>query len=253
MQGPVLLISLLIVVALSMLLLAIRVNRKEAAYKNLLMKANAAVEQHMVSLVRKRAQLVRLDPYGKPMLDQWNREIEYFVAHHIRPVLSLREQAALACHGNVIAELVAVSSASTARSSPVLNSFRSDMSPSDFEVFCAERLRHSGWDARVTARGRDQGIDVIAEKSGIRIVLQCKLYTGPVGNKAVQEIAAGVAHEKAHLGAVVSNNRYTSPAEQLAATNGILLLHYSDLDDLDHFFGRSSVNQAHARRQAVNL
>jgi restriction system protein len=54
-----------------------------------------------------------------------------------------------------------------------------------------------------------------------------------VGNQAVQEIAAGKAHEQAYWAAVVTNNRYTSAAEQLAATNGILLLHYSDLPNLD--------------------
>jgi hypothetical protein len=32
---------------------------------------------------------------------------------------------------------------------------------------------------------------------------------------------------------VVSNNRFTAAAEQLAATNGILLLHYRDLKNLD--------------------
>ena len=70
---------------------------------------------------------------------------------------------------------------------------------------------------------------MIAERAGKRVVLQCKLYSGPVGNGAVQEIAAGRAHERADFGAVVTNSRYTAPAEQLAATNSILLLHYRDL------------------------
>jgi restriction system protein len=53
-------------------------------------------------------------------------------------------------------------------------------------------------------------------KNNVRVVLQCKLYGGPVGNKAVQEAAAGRAHERADFGIVVTNNRYTSAAEQLA-------------------------------------
>ena len=62
---------------------------------------------------------------------------------------------------------------------------------------------------------------------------QCKLYSSPVGNKAVQEAAAGRAHEKADFGIVVSNNRYTAPAEELANTNRVLLLHYRDLPKLE--------------------
>src|ERR1700730_11505635 len=75
--------------------------------------------------------------------------------------------------------------------------------------------------AGVTVVGslRDQGVDVVAEKNGIRLVLQCKLYSRPVGNKAVQEAAAARAHEAADYGVVVSNNRYTQDAQQLASTN----------------------------------
>ena len=82
-------------------------------------------------------------------------------------------------------------------------------------------------------QGRDQGVDVVAEKGSIRVVVQCKLYARPVGNKSVQEVAAARAHEQASYGLVVTNNRYTTAAEQLAATNGILLLHYRDLHNLD--------------------
>ncbi|HLH07890.1 MAG TPA: restriction endonuclease [Terriglobales bacterium] len=114
-----------------------------------------------------------------------------------------------------------------------MQTFSEEMSPSEFEAFCAEELRRNGWQARVTLQSRDQGVDVIAEKNGIRVVLQCKLYSSPVGNHAVQEAAAARAHEQAHFGIVVSNHRYTEPAQQLAATNGILLLHYRDLPGLD--------------------
>lgn len=66
----------------------------------------------------------------------------------------------------------------------------------ELSALCAQELRQSGWNARV--QGRDQDVDVMAEKNGVRVVLQCKLYAGPVGNKA----AAGTAR-----GIVVANNR----------------------------------------------
>jgi hypothetical protein len=106
-----------------------------------------------------------------------------------------------------------------------VRSISATMKPSEFEWFCAGQLRKAGWDAAVTLRSRDQGVDVVAQKSGVRVALQCNLYSTPVGNKAFQEFAAGRAHEQAHYRVVVTNNRYTAPAEQLASTNGILLLH----------------------------
>jgi Restriction endonuclease len=116
---------------------------------------------------------------------------------------------------------------------PPFQTFSDEMKPAEFEAFCAEELRRAGWDARVTMQSRDQGVDVVAEKNHVRVVIQCKLYARPVGNKSVQEAAAGKAHEQADYGIVVTNNRYTLAAEQLAATNGVLLLHYRDLQNLE--------------------
>ena len=224
---------LLVVCGSVTVLFGIRNYSKAAAYKRLMVKANATVEQHIAPLVRRRAQLVQVDPYGKLLVDEWSREIGYFVTHQICPLLSPAERVALKLHREAVVRLIAERSHSAEQTMPVFADFKRDMTPVDFEMFCAERLRNSGWDSRVTARSHDQGVDVIAEKNGMRVVLQCKLYSGAVGNKAVQEVAAGVAHENAHCGAVVSNSRYTSPAEQLARTNRILLLHYSELENLD--------------------
>ncbi len=90
---------------------------------------------------------------------------------------------------------------------------------------------------------RDQGVDIIAEKNRIRVVLQCKLYSRPVSNKSVQEAAAAKMHERAHYAAVVTNNRYTTSSEQLAATNGVLLLHYRDLAQLENMLVAASATR----------
>jgi restriction system protein len=69
------------------------------------------------------------------------------------------------------------------------------------------------------------------------LVFQCKLYSQPVGNKAVQEVVAARAHESAQFAAVVSNTRYTAQAQQLANTNRVALLHYGDLRNIDALIG----------------
>lgn len=103
------------------------------------------------------------------------------------------------------------------------------LDPVQFEHFCADALRNDGWDARVTQASGDQGIDVIASYGNVKAVFQCKKYAQPVGNGAVQEIAAGKQFERADIAAVVSNATFTPSAKQLASTTGVHLLHYSEL------------------------
>jgi restriction system protein len=116
--------------------------------------------------------------------------------------------------------------------------FRANMSPEDFERYCAAVLRERKWDARVTPAGGDQGVDIVADKRGLRIVVQCKKYSKPVGNRAVQEIVAGIAHQDAQRGVVVATSGYTSSAIKLAASNEVLLLHHSELHRIDRLLSR---------------
>jgi restriction system protein len=221
--------------------LVARLLQRAGARRTLLRKTREAVEQHLTSLVRRRAQLVKPDPYGKPQVEKWAKEISYFISQHIQPLLTPSERNALARNQDKVLSTLGSLVESAMRSQPAFQTFANDMTPAEFETFCAEQLRRAGWDARVTMQSRDQGVDVIAEKNGRRVVLQCKLYARAVGNKSVQEVAAARAHEKADFGIVVSNNRYTTAAEQLATTNGILLLHYRDLNKLDDLLSRHPI------------
>lgn len=116
--------------------------------------------------------------------------------------------------------------------------FRDDMTPEEFEHYCAAVLREAKWDARVTRASGDQGVDIVADKRGARIVVQCKKYAKPVGNRAVQEIVAAIAHEGAQRGVVVTTSDYTRAAERLAASNDVLLLHHSELRRIDRLLRR---------------
>jgi restriction system protein len=103
------------------------------------------------------------------------------------------------------------------------------LDPIQFEHHCADLLNATGWNARVTQASGDQGIDVIAQHGNVKAVFQCKKYSQPVGNAAVQEIIAGKAFEQAHVAAVVTNATYTPSAKQLASTTGVHLLHFSEV------------------------
>lgn len=106
------------------------------------------------------------------------------------------------------------------------------LSPTQYENHCALLLQDAGWQVKTTPMN-DQGVDVLAELRGVRAAVQCKKYTSRVGNKAVQEITAGKAHYGAHVAVVVCPMGYTRSAIELARTNGVLLIHHSQLSGLD--------------------
>lgn len=221
--------------ALTALLLypLLRVIGAAGARYTLMRQVEASVNQHLAALRRRRAQLVTLDAYGEPRQERWDKEVDYFIARQIEPLLTRAEQRALAGNHDRVAAVIGQLVAAASDAQPGAPAFTDQMTPAQYEQFCADQLRLAGWTARVTMQSRDQGVDVIAEKESVRIVLQCKLYARPVGNRSVQEAAAARAHEDADYALVVSNNRFTPAAEELAATNGVLLLHHRDLPEID--------------------
>lgn len=93
-----------------------------------------------------------------------------------------------------------------------------------FERFCAELLRKSGFsNVSVTPGSGDQGVDILAEKEGVRYAIQCKNYATPLGNTPVQEVNAGKIFYNCHVGVVMTNSTFTSGAKELAKATGILL------------------------------
>lgn len=99
-----------------------------------------------------------------------------------------------------------------------------NMEGHDFEYFCAELLKTNGFlDVEVTNGSGDQGVDIIAEKESIRYGIQCKCYSSDIGNRAVQEVYAGKAFYKCHVGVVLTNRYFTNSAKKLAQSNGIIL------------------------------
>lgn len=94
----------------------------------------------------------------------------------------------------------------------------------EFENYCADLLRKNGFvNVSVTPGSGDQGVDVIAEKEGVRYAVQCKCYSSALGNTPVQEVCAGKSMYNCHVGVVMTNNYFTAGAKQLAEKNGILL------------------------------
>ena len=93
----------------------------------------------------------------------------------------------------------------------------SSMSGWDFERYCAECLLKKGFiKADVTSGSGDHGVDIIAEQSGIRFGIQCKLYQGSVPNKAVQEAFTGASYYDCDIAVILSNSELTPQAKEEA-------------------------------------
>jgi restriction system protein len=108
----------------------------------------------------------------------------------------------------------------------------STLSPLAYEDYCAVVLRDAGWRTHTTPL-QDQGVDVLANMRGVKAVIQCKMYSHPVGNRAVQEVVAGRLHYGADIAVVVSPAPYTRSARELAASTRVLLLHHDQLPMLE--------------------
>lgn len=99
-----------------------------------------------------------------------------------------------------------------------------DLDGIEFEKYIGELLVKLEYkNVKVTPASGDYGIDVLAEKDGIKYAIQCKKYQNPLGNKCVQEAYSGKQYYNCHVGVVATNSTFTPNAKNLADKNGILL------------------------------
>ncbi len=93
-----------------------------------------------------------------------------------------------------------------------------------FESWCADALKSIGFcNVSVTPGSGDQGVDILADKDGVKYAFQCKRYTSDLGNTPIQEVHSGKDYYHRHVGVVITNRLFTSGAIALAAETGTLL------------------------------
>lgn len=103
----------------------------------------------------------------------------------------------------------------------------------EFERFIADLFRKLSYQkVEVTPGSGDQGVDVLAEKDGVRYAIQCKCYSSDLGNTPVQEVNTGKMIYHCHVGVVVTNRYFTQSAREAAKATGVLLWDRSKLESL---------------------
>jgi len=204
---------------------------------------------YLDTLIRKRKQLIYVDDYGDEVSDDWDREIKSFVNKRLYALKDYyrsninqfywdRDEAnvlAIDTYSDIdinIDSILDYCVIEKELDNDQGQEFLSD-DPYEYEEFIAESLRNLGWEATATSGSGDQGADVIARKEGYTLVVQCKLYSQPVGNKAVQEVNAAKGYYEADIAIVVTNASYTKSAKQLSDSLNIYLLHDEELSMFD--------------------
>lgn len=99
----------------------------------------------------------------------------------------------------------------------------------EFERFIGNLFTQMGYSIEVTQSTRDQGIDVIVTKNGVKIGIQAKCYSSTVGNSAIQQVVAGKNHYRLDKAMVITNNFFTDSAKELAISNSVVLWDRSNL------------------------
>lgn len=100
------------------------------------------------------------------------------------------------------------------------------MKPWEFEEYIAGLFSKLGYKTEKIGGGYDKGVDVVAEKDGIKHYIQCKKYiTSEVGVGEVRDFYGAIADHLAQgKGYFITTNKFTLEAEKFAQDKPIELI-----------------------------
>ena len=106
----------------------------------------------------------------------------------------------------------------------------------DFEKFILWRLKSKNIVCDQIGGAGDQGVDIVVYGGDHQVAIQCKFYSHPVDNSAVQQVFAGMKYHGCTKALVISNAEYTPGAMDLAEKTEVKLCNYLNfLDELEEY------------------
>ena len=93
-----------------------------------------------------------------------------------------------------------------------------------FEYYIAQLLAERGYSNISLTEQYDYGVDIIAEKDGVRWGVQTKRYSGLVKAEAVRQVVTGLRLYGCDRAMVVTNSTYSNVAKRLAEGNDCVLI-----------------------------
>lgn len=102
--------------------------------------------------------------------------------------------------------------------------FIDNMDGLEFERLIGKVLVGQGYTKVKFTEKYDFGVDIIAQKEGLRWGIQCKRYSGLISKRAVEQVVAGLRYYKCDKSMVITNSSYTNQAKVLAKHNDCVLV-----------------------------
>jgi restriction system protein len=105
-----------------------------------------------------------------------------------------------------------------------INSVIDIMSGVEFERYIAKLLPRQGYSHIKFTEYYDFGVDIIADKASEKWGIQVKRYNTPVKMSAIRQAVAALKHYDCDRAMVITNNSFSSSAQELAKSNNCLLI-----------------------------
>jgi restriction system protein len=185
---------------------------------------------HGPTLARRLHQLRYRDPYGNWMHDKWEKEVGYFFGQVLLPEFPEMNPAEVEMIFALLIKWVGELDFATFPEFDEEPAAALDGLGYERQVGAA--LARAGFSVNFTPATGDQGVDIIAEREGEKVAVQCKNYASAVGNDAVQQVFAGGRFYGASRTVVIAPNGYTTSAKQLASSLGVACLHHNEIASL---------------------
>ena len=192
------------------------------------------IKKHFETLSIKFNQNKYEDDYGNLKLDnrKWTAELRYFLDNVIYPNTELNKIMDSSNNKDIdFVNGVFTRIYNSQISQNNVLSTKKIKTGKDYECYIESLLSKGGLNVKRTPETGDQGVDLIVNFNNESFAIQCKYYSKPVGNKAVQEIAAGSKFYNCDYAIVVSNQTYTLSAKKLAKNLNVFLLNEDSLVD----------------------
>lgn len=123
-----------------------------------------------------------------------------------------------------------------------------NLNPLDFEMLVAKLFAEIGYDAKLTKRSHDGGMDIIANRNEPVqkeiLIIQCKRFENKVGVKYIRDLLGVVTDKKANKGTLITTSFFTKDSIKFAKNNPrIELIDYNTLAKLfNQYLGCNWIN-----------
>ncbi|MFZ5986395.1 MAG: restriction endonuclease [Bacillota bacterium] len=103
------------------------------------------------------------------------------------------------------------------------------LSGHQFEDALAQVYRKKGYLATVSKAGGDEGIDIVLEKGGERIIVQCKAHSKPIGPVVARELYGVMIHFNISKAILASTSGFTEGVYKFVEDKQIELVTIEDI------------------------